>query len=131
MNTLKTPIILSKEDHDLILFYLRSGKWRSPADSQSADKLEGELKRAKIVTKENLGKHIVQLNSLVRVRDLVANKLMELMIVTPDKANLKEMKISVLSPVGTALIGFGQGDYVKWKVPAGERLFVIEEVIKD
>ncbi len=131
MNTLTTPIILSKEDHDLILFYLRSGKWRSPADSQLADKLEAELKRAHIVTKENLRKDIVQLNSIVKVRDLEANKLMELVIVTPDKANLKEMKISVLSPVGTALIGFGQGDYVKWKVPAGERLFVIEEVIKD
>ena len=131
MNTLTTPIILSKEDHDLIIFYLRNSNWRNPADRQSADKLEAELKRARIVSKSTLHRDIVQLNSLVKVRDLEANRLMELMIVTPDKSNLKEMKISVLSPIGTALIGYRLGEYVKWKVPAGERLFLIEDVIND
>ncbi len=129
MNTLTTPIILSKEDHDLIIFYLRNSNWQNPADRQSADKLEAELKRAKIVSKSNLHENIVRLNSHVKVRDLETNRLMELMIVTPDKSNLKEMKISVLSPIGTALIGYHLGEYVKWKVPAGERLFVIEDVI--
>ena len=131
MNTLTTPIILSKEDHDLIIFYLRNSNWRNPADRQSADKLEAELKRAKIVSKSNLHENIVRLNSYVKVRDLEANRLMKLMIVTPDKSNLKEMKISVLSPIGTALIGYRLGEYVKWKVPAGDRLFVIEDVIND
>lgn len=131
MNTLTTPIILSKEDYDLIVFYLRNSNWRNPADRQSADKLEAELKRAKVVSKSNLHENIVRLNSYVKVRDLEANRLMELKIVTPDKSNLKEMKISVLSPIGTALIGYRLGEYVKWKVPAGERLFIIEDVIND
>lgn len=131
MNTLTTPIILSKEDYDLIVFYLRNSNWRNPADRQSADKLEAELKRAKVVSKSNLHENIVRLNSYVKVRDLEANRIMELMIVTPDKSNLKEMKISVLSPIGTALIGYRLGEYVKWKVPAGERLFIIEDVIND
>lgn len=131
MNTIATPIMLTKEDHDIIFFYLRNSNWQNPADRQSADKLEAELKRAQIVNKDSLQKDFVQLNSQVKVRDLKADRLMEFVIVTPDKSNLKEMKISVLSPVGTALIGYRRGEYVKWKVPAGERLFVIEDVINE
>jgi regulator of nucleoside diphosphate kinase len=53
---------------------------------------------------------------------------MELMIVLPDKANIKERKISIMSPVGTALIGFRQGENVKWQVPSGRKTFTILEV---
>ena len=56
---------------------------------------------------------------------------MELMIVTPDRANIKEKKISIMAPIGTALIGFRQGQKVKWKVPAGYKMFTILEVSND
>ena len=71
---------------------------------------------------------MVRLGSRVKVRDIATNALLEIMIVTPDQANWKEKKISVLSPLGTALIGFCTGVSVKWQVPAGEKLFLIEEV---
>jgi len=56
---------------------------------------------------------------------------MELMIVTPDRANIKEKKISIMAPIGTALIGFRQGQKVKWKVPSGNKMFTILEVSND
>ena len=56
---------------------------------------------------------------------------MELTIVTPDRANIKEKKISIMAPIGTALIGFRQGQKVKWKVPSGNKMFTILEVSND
>jgi regulator of nucleoside diphosphate kinase len=56
---------------------------------------------------------------------------MELMLVTPDKADIKERKISIMAPIGTALIGFRQGQKVNWQVPAGKKTFTIMEVIND
>jgi len=56
---------------------------------------------------------------------------MELMIVTPDKADIKKRQISIMAPLGTALIGFRQGQKVKWQVPSGKKTFTIMEVIND
>ena len=53
------------------------------------------------------------------------------MLVTPDKADIKQRRISVMAPIGTALIGFRQGEKVKWQVPAGKKTFTIMEVIND
>jgi regulator of nucleoside diphosphate kinase len=53
------------------------------------------------------------------------------MLVAPDKADIKEKRISVMSPIGTALIGFRKGQKVKWQVPAGKKTFTILEVINE
>jgi len=57
--------------------------------------------------------------------------LMELMLVTPDKADIKKRKISIMAPIGAALIGFRQGEKVKWSVPGGKKTFTIVEVINE
>jgi regulator of nucleoside diphosphate kinase len=59
------------------------------------------------------------------------NHVMQITLVTPEKANIKENKISVMAPLGTALLGFRKGQRVKWRVPAGERTFEILEVINE
>ena len=71
---------------------------------------------------------VVRLNSHVTIRDEKENKLIEITVVTPEKADIKLRKISVLSPIGTALIGYRKGDRVMWKVPAGKKTFTILEV---
>jgi regulator of nucleoside diphosphate kinase len=53
---------------------------------------------------------------------------MELMIVLPDKADIKERKISILSTIGTALIRFRQGKNIRWQVPSGKKTFTILDV---
>ena len=50
------------------------------------------------------------------------------MIGLPDKADIKQRKISILSPIGTALIGFRQGENIRWQVPSGKKTFTILEV---
>jgi regulator of nucleoside diphosphate kinase len=128
MQTKKNPVLLTKEDHSSILYYLRNQYVHNAADRQSADALQEELKRARLLDENQLPAGLVRMGSQLKVRELETNMLLELMIVAPDQANWKEKKISVLSPLGTALICFCRGITVKWQVPAGEKLFLIEEV---
>lgn len=122
------PVFLTKEDHDQIMYHLRNNNQHSPADRQSAYLLQKELKRARLFKNDQLPPNVVRLGSRVIVRELETDTQLKLVIVTPERANWKEQKISVLSPLGIALIGLCRGVTVKWKVPAGEKLFFIEEV---
>jgi len=83
------------------------------------------------VSKEDFPIDVVRLNSTVKVRAEDQDDLMELMLVTPDKADIKKRKISIMAPIGAALIGFRQGEKVKWSVPGGKKTFTIVEVINE
>lgn len=121
-------MVLAKEDYDIIMWYVRRGLPTITFNRQDAEELEGELKKAKLVNKEELPEDVVRLNSKVIVKEENENKIMEFTVVTPEKANIKQKLISIMSPIGTALIGFRKGQQVKWKVPAGKKTFTIMEV---
>lgn len=123
-----TKLVLTRSDYKLLISFL-NGMWgKTSFDRKNAEDLKAELKKAKIVNKENFPPDVIRLNSRVTLKADDKNEIMELILVTPDKANIKEKKISVLAPVGTALIGFRQGQKIKWQVPAGKKTFTILEV---
>ncbi len=128
MQQVKDQLLLRKEDYEIIMGYLKKGIGRSTFTKQNAEELEAELLKAKLVSDEELPGDVVRLNSFVTIRDEQAKKTMEVKVVTPEKADIKQKMISVLSPVGTALIGFRKGQQVSWRVPAGEKTFSILEV---
>ena len=129
MQNLKNQLVLRKDDYEILIACLRNGQMRSAFDRQNLEDLETEIKRAKLVTPENFPSDVVRLNSVVRIKEEDKDKVMELTLVTPDKADIKQRKISVMAPIGTALIGFQQGQKVKWQVPSGNKTFTIMEVI--
>jgi regulator of nucleoside diphosphate kinase len=90
--------------------------------------LEAELKKAKLVNKENFPDTVIGLNSTAIIKDLETNRVLAITIVTPDRADISQNKISVLAPVGTALLGFQKGEQISWQVPSGEKKFIIMEV---
>jgi regulator of nucleoside diphosphate kinase len=49
--------------------------------------------------------------------------------VMPEQADIGQQKVSILSPMGTALIGFRKGEEVLWQVPAGMKRFRILDVV--
>ena len=69
------------------------------------------------------------MNSIVRISFLNTNKTTQFQIVYPDQANIKENKISIFSPVATALIGYKVSDEVEWIVPSGMTKLRIDEII--
>ena len=129
MQDVKEQLILVKEDYDTMMNYLRGGTVSTAFDQQNKEELEAELKRAKLVSSEDCPKDVVRLNSTVTIKEENDKKLMKLTLVTPSKADIKQRRISVLSPIGTALIGFRKGQQVEWQVPSGKKMFTIIEVV--
>jgi regulator of nucleoside diphosphate kinase len=127
MQKVKKQLVLRKDDYEILIACLRSG--RSAFDRQNIEDLETELKKAKLVNKENFPSDVVRLNSIVKIKEEDKDKVMELTLVIPEKADIKQRKISVMAPIGTALIGFQQGQKVNWQVPSGNKTFTIMEVI--
>ena len=131
MKKTNNRLVLLIDDYKLLISYLNGGHGKTAFDRRNAEDLRIELKKAKLVNKDDFPDDIVRLNSKVRIKAEENDKVMELMLVTPDKADIKQKMISVMAPIGTALIGFRQGEKVKWQVPAGKRTFTIMEVIND
>lgn len=131
MQKINKKLILTTEDYSLLLAYLNGGYGRSAFDRRNAEGLKTELKKATLVNKADLPVDVVRLNSRVRIKSEDRDEVMELMLVTPDKADIKERRISVMAPIGTALIGFRKGQKVKWQVPAGKKTFTILDVINE
>jgi regulator of nucleoside diphosphate kinase len=131
MQKTQKQLILTEDDYHLLNGYLNAAMYRSAYDRRNADILQAELRKAKLVNKNELPHDVVRLNSKVKVKTDKNEEVIELILVTPDRANIKEKRISIMAPLGTALLGFRQGQQVKWQVPAGRKTFTILEVIND
>ena len=126
MKATNRSVIMTHEDYQVLNSYLRQGM--DTQDRTNAVLLKEELKKATLVKKEEFPADVVRLNSRVTVREGAADHLIELTLVVPEKANIKERRVSVLAPLGTALIGFRQGEQIKWTVPSGNKTFTIVKV---
>jgi len=131
MEKKNSQLILRKDDHTILISYLAGRFGKTVFDRRNADELRGELKKARLVNKDDFPQDVVRLNSVVRIKADDKEEIMEFTLVTPDKADIRKKKISIMAPMGTALIGFRQGQKVKWKVPAGKRTFTILDVINE
>ena len=103
----------------------RSGAGR---DSEYLDILEQELDRADVVEAEAIPQDVVTMNSEVRLKDLDSGEIKVYRLVFPSQART-ENSISVLAPVGTALLGYRVGDVIEWRVPKGIRRLKVLEVL--
>ncbi len=128
MQKSKQQLLLRKDDYAIIMAYLRSTTAKQYFDRYNAEELEGELKKATLIASEEFPADVVGLNSRVLIREEAGKKDMEVTLVVPDKADIRQRRISFLSPIGTALIGFRKGQQVQWSVPAGTKTFTIVDV---
>ncbi len=101
----------------------------SSNDLNNMKGLLDEIERAEVISDDNIDENVITMNSTVIVKDLDTNQEYEYTIVYPEFAESSKNKISVLAPVGTALLGYKVGDIVEWKVPAGKRRFLVQELI--
>jgi regulator of nucleoside diphosphate kinase len=104
----------------------QSGEYRG---SIYLEKLRGELDRAQIVTPQEIPADVITMNSRVVLLDLDSGESETYTLVYPEQANTAEGKISILAPIGTAMLGYRVGDVFEWEVPAGKRRFKIEKIL--
>jgi regulator of nucleoside diphosphate kinase len=88
-----------------------------------------KLLSAETISQLKISKRVITMNSRVRLRESLTQKEIEVTITYPENANSRESKISILSPVGIALIGQQKGDQVSWKIPSGIGQFEIIEIL--
>lgn len=101
------------------------------AASQDQDHLQDlavELERALVLDAGEVPEQVITMNSRVTVLDLKSGARDEWELVLPAEANIRAQRISVLAPLGTALLGYREGDEVEWQVPSGLRRLRIEQV---
>ncbi len=98
-------------------------------DQRHLAELETELARAKPTTSEAVPRYVVTMNSTVRLRDLDNQNEFVYTLVYPDEADPENGCISVLAPVGTALLGNRVGGEIEWNVPAGVRHLRVKEIL--
>lgn len=93
------------------------------------DDLEYELERAETVEATEIPDNVVTMNSTVRLSDLDSGDTETYTLVYPEEANVRNNRISILAPVGTAILGFRVGDVIRWPVPDGEVRLKVEEIL--
>lgn len=96
---------------------------------QYAADLEAELGRARVVSRADVPPDVVTMNSTVRIRDQRVREAEEFTLVYPAEADALAGRVSVLAPLGLAVLGARAGDLIKWRVPAGVRTFRLEAVV--
>jgi regulator of nucleoside diphosphate kinase len=124
----REQILITREDKKRLLRVLpRLGP--EYADREDLALLGEELERAVEVEPVDVPPDVVTLHSTVRVTDLESGAPLDYTIVMPGEANYDAGKISVLAPLGTALLGYRAGDEIEWEVPRGVRRLRIDAVL--
>ncbi len=90
--------------------------------------LVAEIERATVVEQRNMPRNVVTMNSRFSVIDMETSERFRYTLVYPEDADTSANKISVLAPVGAAMLGYGIGAEIEWKVPSGTRRFQIAKV---
>lgn len=91
--------------------------------------LEHELRRAAVLPSKEIPAEVVTMNSRVLLTDLDSGEKTEYTLVYPEHSDIEENRISILAPIGTAILGFREGDVLEWEVPAGIVRLQVEKVL--
>jgi len=122
-------IFITEPDMEKLRRLLESATRSVSKDQEHLAMLEAELDRAHTVSPSRVAANVVTMNSEVRMTDMDTGKEMTYTLVFPRDADFAQGKISVLAPIGTAILGYRTGDVIEWKVPGGNRKLRVEEIL--
>jgi regulator of nucleoside diphosphate kinase len=117
----KRTIVMTAFDHEELSYALAAAGRLSHRGRAEMTGLEGELARAEIVGVDEIPAGVITMNSRAELLDLHTGERMEFTLVYPVDADIEAGKISVLAPLGTAMLGYRVGDEFEWIVPYGLR----------
>jgi regulator of nucleoside diphosphate kinase len=113
--SLKPAITIAVSDHERLARLAESHASRLP---EVADELMAELERARVVPDERLSANVVRMGSKIRfTSDLGENR--QVTLVFPGDADIAQGKVSILTPIGAALIGLSKGQSIDWTARDG------------
>lgn len=126
-----SPIIISDDDILRLRGLLGAVHGAAALDHAHLGELRTELERAIVLPVHEVPDGVVTMGARVQVRDLLNDRIEGYQLVYPREADPAAHRLSVLAPLGTALLGNSAGDVVEWQMPGGTRCFRIERVLQD
>jgi regulator of nucleoside diphosphate kinase len=126
---LRTINITSKDRERLLKLINEEREFGKGRNRDYLKNLEQELNRASIVDPESIPADSITMNSKVLLKDLNSGEETIYTLVYPEDVNLAENKISVLAPIGTAILGYREGDVIDWRIPAGIVKLRVEKIL--
>jgi regulator of nucleoside diphosphate kinase len=121
------PIIIAAPDAARLRGLL-AARAAAAQDQAHIQELAVELERALVLDVDEVPPHVITMHARAKVLDLASGARHEWKLVFPAEADLSAHRISVLAPLGTALLGYGEGDELEWEVPGGLRRLRVEKV---
>lgn len=113
--TRKPAIVIAQSDQEALMRLAAAGPRRG---AEASDELFEELARARIVPDGRLPRDVVRLGSTLRFRtDTGGERVVTLVL--PGEADIAQGKVSVLTPIGAALIGLSAGQSIDWTARDG------------
>lgn len=126
---MKRTLIISIADRQRLEALIRSARKDTRVREDYLTALEAELVRARAVPAGEMPPDVVTMNSIVRLHDLDSDETEEYELVYPTEADVSLNRISVMAPIGTAILGYRRGDIIEWPVPAGLRRLRVEKIL--
>ena len=118
---------IAKSEINYLNDLLSKNKGRDEVHAKCFNKLRTELQLAEVIDDEDLPSSVIRMNSFIDIGTPMGEK-KAYQLVIPEEGNFQSKKISILSPIGTALIGYEEGDTVTWIFPNGEKEIKILKV---
>jgi regulator of nucleoside diphosphate kinase len=121
-------VVINANDFDRLSELVHSPRFRT-SHAPLVMVLERELGRGQVVSPTGVPKGVVTMNSKVRFRDLRTGRRETYTLVYPAEADVESARLSVLAPLGTALLGASVGEVVECRTPGGVRRLKVERIL--
>lgn len=126
IKTEETTLLICDADYQHLLSLIAA------YPQESLEPLREELAKARIIPKAEFPSNVVRLYSKVLVVDLNTNKESQLTLVLPYEADIASGKVSILAPMGTALIGLKVDQKYEWMMPKGnQKKFQVKAILDE
>ena len=122
-------IHITEFDLERLKILIQDAQFTEHRKSEYLERLQIEIDRAEVVSPQDIPSSVITMNSTVCLVDLDTGEEEVYTLVFPENADLKQGKISVLAPIGTAMLGYEVGDIFEWEVPAGKRKLRVEKIL--
>jgi regulator of nucleoside diphosphate kinase len=122
-------IYITQYDMERLRSLIGEAKRLDQRGNEYLESLEAELTRSQVVAPTEVPPDAVTMNSKVCLVDLDTQEEMVYTLVFPHDADIAQSKISILAPIGTAMLGYRVGDVFTWKVPDGVRRLKVKQIL--
>lgn len=122
------PIYITQSDLERLQKLVIERRAREGSSKHLRD-LEDELQKAVVVDATLVPADVVTMHSKVELFDLDSGSADVCTLVFPEESDVEQAKVSVLAPIGTAILGYRVGDTFEWQVPAGTRRLQIAKIL--